>query len=71
MSPASYGVLKSQVEVVDGLIQHLRLVRAEAQELLDPQLKTAITHSLDAAYRLMYDGKVKLLEEMEHPCAVG
>jgi hypothetical protein len=71
MSPASYLMLKSQVEIVDELIQNLGLLRSETQELLDAGFRTAITDTLDVAYRLMYDGKVKLLSQMEHPCAVG
>ncbi len=71
MSPASYVMLKSQVEITDELIQHLRVLRSEARELLDPDFRTAITDSLDVAYRLMYDCKVRLLSQMEHPCAVG
>ena len=71
MSPAGYVMLKSQVEIVDQLIQHIRILRGEAQQLLDAALKAEIIHSLDETYRLMYDGKSKLLSQMEHPCAVG
>lgn len=71
MSPAGYGMLKSQVEIVDKLIQHIRITRSEAQQLLDTALKTEVTHLLDEIYRLVYDGKSKLLSQMEHPCAVG
>ena len=71
MSPASYGVLKSQVDLLDELIRRLLLVREEAQGLLEPELKLAVIHSLDVVYRLVYHGKVKLLQQMEHPCAVG
>jgi len=71
MSPASFVMLESQVEIIDDLIHHLRLLRSEAQELVDAEFRTSITDTLDVAYRLMYAGKVKLLNQMEHPCAVG
>ena len=71
MSPAGYVMLRSQVEVIDKLIEQLSAIRREARHLVDAGFKAEVMDSLDVSYRLLYDGKVNLLAQMHHPCVAG
>lgn len=64
-------MLNTQVGIIETVLDHLGVTRGAAQQLLDPEFKAQVTASLDATYRLLYDGKTKLLRQMDAPCSAG